>query len=444
MQITLNELGNFKRSVQLEIPLEDIKSSYNSVYNQLRRTRMKGFRPGKFPKGWLDRRFKEYMAVEAQERVIPRYVNQIVQEHQIIPASQVAIKELDFDRKEPLKAVLEFEVRPKLEPPDYTKLKVEVQEPAAVSDQDVEDALLQIREGHAQYREKPEDAVAEMGDQASFRYSISIDGEILEEDSMAIRLSSEKPEGEPVNLFQELFVPRLLGMKVAETKPDEITLPENYPDHAGKTAQVSLELNQLGRMELPELDDEFIRDTFGLNEPDQFQATIREDITHRRTLEVRRAYQEQIDDQLQQMYGSFELPESPQLQVREQVAEELAKQEELSEEERAQKAAEIEQQRLQSIRRLYILDTINLEEKVTVDSNQVISEFMNTAQMFGLDPKQLIESPLGKSIYENIRQRNYEAQVLDRVTARVLGEPISTSEEVHDHNHAHDHDHNHG
>jgi FKBP-type peptidyl-prolyl cis-trans isomerase (trigger factor) len=122
----------------------------------------------------------------------------------------------------------------------------------------------------------------------------------------------------------------------------------------------------------------------------------------------------------------------------------LAKQEELSEEERAQKAAEIEQQRLQSIRRLYILDTINLEEKVTVDSNQVISEFMNTAQMFGLDPKQLIESPLGKSIYENIRQRNYEAQVLDRVTARVLGEPISTSEEVHDHNHAHDHDHNHG
>ena len=57
MKSSVEELGKLKYSVTLEIPLKEIKPTYDSIYRQLKNTRLNGFRPGKHPKGWLDKRF---------------------------------------------------------------------------------------------------------------------------------------------------------------------------------------------------------------------------------------------------------------------------------------------------------------------------------------------------------------------------------------------------
>ena len=53
MESNVEELGDLKYSIALEIPLEEIKPTYDAVYNQLKKTRLNGFRPGKHPKDGL-------------------------------------------------------------------------------------------------------------------------------------------------------------------------------------------------------------------------------------------------------------------------------------------------------------------------------------------------------------------------------------------------------
>ncbi|MDP7463283.1 MAG: trigger factor family protein, partial [SAR324 cluster bacterium] len=133
MQATLEDLGQLKRAFRIEVSLEEIKPTYDAVYQRLRNTRLNGFRPGKFPKGWLDKRFKTMMQQEVAGTVIPRYLNQALHDHELSAATQASIEELEFDRRSPLFAKLHFEVKPDLELPDYTKLQLERRTPEEIT-----------------------------------------------------------------------------------------------------------------------------------------------------------------------------------------------------------------------------------------------------------------------------------------------------------------------
>ena len=57
-------------NLTIELPLVEVEPHYRNVLRQLRKTRMNGFRPGKFPKGWMEKRFKSVMHHEAVDNVI--------------------------------------------------------------------------------------------------------------------------------------------------------------------------------------------------------------------------------------------------------------------------------------------------------------------------------------------------------------------------------------
>ena len=71
-------------------------------------------------------------------------------------------------------------------------------------------------------------------------------------------------------------------------------------------------------------------------------------------------------------------------------------------------------------------------------------EFVGLAQITGQSPDNLIQSPFGRDMYQRIIVRKQGDSILDRVVARVFGDPIEdisseTHEHVHDENCAHDH-----
>ena len=121
MESSVEELGDLKYSIALEIPLKEIKPTYDTVYKELKKTRLNGFRPGKHPKGWLGKRFKSAMQQEAVDRVIPAFMESALENHSLKPVTVPAIQQMDFDRKSPLSATLHFEIAPKLPELDYGK-----------------------------------------------------------------------------------------------------------------------------------------------------------------------------------------------------------------------------------------------------------------------------------------------------------------------------------
>ena len=118
MESSVDELGKLKYSIALEISLKEIKPTYDAIYRQLKNTRLNGFRPGKHPKGWLDKRFMSAMQQEAVDRVIPGYMESALKEHSLRPITMPVIQKIDFNRKSQLSATLHFEIAPELPPHD--------------------------------------------------------------------------------------------------------------------------------------------------------------------------------------------------------------------------------------------------------------------------------------------------------------------------------------
>ena len=125
MESSVDELGQLKYSIALEISFQEMKPTYDAVYRELKKTRHNGFRQGKHPKGWLDKRFNSVMHAEAVERVIPGHMENALKKHSLKPATMPIIKKIEFTRNSPLSAILDFEIAPPLPPIDYSRLKLE-------------------------------------------------------------------------------------------------------------------------------------------------------------------------------------------------------------------------------------------------------------------------------------------------------------------------------
>ena len=92
----------------------------------------------------------------------------------------------------------------------------------------------------------------------------------------------------------------------------------------------------------------------------------------------------------------------------------------------------------------FILDSINEHEELKFDENEAAREFVGLAQITGQSPDELIQSTFGRDMYQRIVIRKQGDATLDRVVARVFGDPIEEKnsesfEHVHDENCDHDH-----
>ena len=138
---------SLKYSISIEIPLQEIKPTYDAVYKELKKTRLNGFRPGKHPKGWLDKRFKTAMQQEAVDRVIPTFMESALEKHSLKPVTVPVIKQIDFDSKSPLSATLHFEIGPKLPELDYGKILLTRKEVEEVKSAEIDDEMELLMQG---------------------------------------------------------------------------------------------------------------------------------------------------------------------------------------------------------------------------------------------------------------------------------------------------------
>ena len=76
-----------------------------------------------------------------------------------------------------------------------------------------------------------------------------------------------------------------------------------------------------------------------------------------------------------------------------------------------------------------MIDTIGRLEEVTIDREAVAGEFIQMAMMFNQSADELIKTPYGSRLYNQILSRRQEESSLDRVVARVFGDPIEIDED---------------
>lgn len=141
-----------------------------------------------------------------------------------------------------------------------------------VRDEDVEAELKRLQERNSRLV-AVEGRAAENGDTATIDFSGSIDG---------VKFEGGTGENYPLVLGSGSFIPgfeeQVVGMQVGEEKDVKVRFPDDYQaeELKGKDAVFAVKLHKLEKKELPEVDDEFIKDAAGAESVDAYKKETRE------------------------------------------------------------------------------------------------------------------------------------------------------------------------
>jgi trigger factor len=250
--------ANCKRELELEIPAENVQKAAEKVARDLARVaRIPGFRPGKAPVTLIRRRFADDIQGEVVQSLVPEYLEKALDEKNLIPVTRPEVDKVEFKEGEPLRFRAVFEVLPEFDLGDYKNLEVNV-DAIEIGETQVSKALDEMRERAATYV-PVEGRAAKDGDFVLMKLVGTPigGGDPVQADNILCHLGAEET--------LESFTENLRGTQPGDTKKFQSKYPEDYPDPklAGKTYDYSVDVQGIKEKKLPELNDEFAKDTAG-------------------------------------------------------------------------------------------------------------------------------------------------------------------------------------
>jgi trigger factor len=197
------------------------------------------------------------------------------------------------------------EVRPKVEAKDYQGLPL-TRSSTQVEDKEVDERLNQLRESMARLEPVEGRDTAQLGDFATVDYEASVEGKEFP-GSKANDVTVELAPGELV----ESNVAALEGTKVGETKELDYAFPADYrvEDVKGKTARFKFTVKGLKKKVVPELNDDFAKETGEAQTLEELRGKIRSDLEQGKR---NKAQGEERDALLKALIerNAFEVPKS--------------------------------------------------------------------------------------------------------------------------------------
>jgi len=264
LKVKTSSLPQSRISIELDIPSSSCKSIVEDTIKTISRSvKLPGFRSGKVPKQVLIQRIGlSQLYASALEKIIDKYWKEALQVESIEPLCE---PELDdgfesllarFNPEENLKLILKTDIEPKLKLKKSKGLKVEIQK-NKFDPKSIDEALEKSRNQLANIIPVV-DRPAQMGDIAviSFNGKYKVSKESIEggsSESMDLELEKNK--------MIPGFVEGIIGMNIDEKKELNLTFPKDYAheESKGKEAIFEIHLKDLKIKELPELNDEFAK-----------------------------------------------------------------------------------------------------------------------------------------------------------------------------------------
>ena len=228
-----------------------------------------GFRKGKAPKAIIERMYgKGVWFEDAINACIPEAFEEAVREAELNIVGQPTFDIVSTEGDIVLKA--EGFVKPVVEIKDYKGIKVE-KNVEAVTDEAVDAEIEATRKRNARTVEVTDRAAA-MGDIANIDYEGFVDG---------VAFDGGKGEGHDLKLGSGSFIPgfeeQVAGHTVGEEFDVNVTFPTEYhaSELAGKAATFKTKINTIKFEELPELDDEFVKDVSEFDTLAEYKADVK-------------------------------------------------------------------------------------------------------------------------------------------------------------------------
>ncbi len=250
MKIKVKKENDYTRELEIDIPWTDLESDFDDTIKKFgKQVKMPGFRSGKIPRDRLLSQFQPNIEAEFMDANFQKYYLMAIQQEGLIPVNKAEIKDVQFRMNEPFTFSATFEIEPELSLPRLKKRMLSVQRTTYVHDnQDIEDAIMQLRKSHATMTTAEEGAIE--GD-----YLICA---LQKLDESGVPIIGKKFEKQYLRVGKGSFTDdqkdKMIGLKPGDTT--RLRLPVNED---GEDADYELTVNNVEREVLPEINDEFFR-----------------------------------------------------------------------------------------------------------------------------------------------------------------------------------------
>lgn len=420
-----------KIKLEVEVAAPDVDTALGKAYRKVvKKVNLPGFRKGKVPRRILESRFgPEVLHEEALEELVPPAYEEALKEADIDPINQPEFELVQVEEGQPLLFNAIVEVIPEAELGQYKGLDAE-QDEVEVDDLQVDNHIYMLREQNARLVPR-EDRAAQEGDMLLIDFTGYIDGEIFE---------GGEAEDYSLELGSQSFIPgfeeQLIGVNLNEETEVKVSFPEDYRNEelAGKEATFSVTIKQIKEKQLPELDDEFVKEVSEFETLDEMKADIKEKLLKNAEEQSKTKLEESliekvteassvdlpevlVERQIDRMIGDMENYMRQQGLGLDQFLELTGKNKEDLREENRPEAEKRTKANL-------VLDAIVKEEGITVDDSEVEEKIASIAESYNDKPER-IKDILDKQgrlpvIKEEMRIRKAVDLIVDQANIQVV------------------------
>lgn len=305
MNVTVERVEN-EATLKITAPAAEVNAGYKKAVQKIAdQANIPGFRKGKAPRAIIEMHYgKEAVKQEAFEIVANKAYSEALDQEKLIPVSDPKVEESTFEEGKDMELTIKVTLKPEPELGEYKGLHVEKKE-VEVTDEQVDAQIKDMMGRDAKMVVAEDGAVIEKGDFAIIDFAGTVDGEPF---------SGGEGKGYPLEVGSNSFIPgfedQLVGLSKGDSTDVEVTFPEDYfvKDLAGKEAVFKVNIQDVKRKELPELNDEYVASKTDFKTVEELRANYKERMQKAAEANAKAEYEHELID-LAVANAKFSVPE---------------------------------------------------------------------------------------------------------------------------------------
>ena len=284
---------------------ETFEKAVNAVYKkQVKNIQIQGFRKGKAPRRVVEKMYgSEVFYEDAMQDCYPDALYEAAKEADVKIVKVDTLEAVEVG-KDGFTFKAEIIVEPTMEMNNYLGIEV-TKKSTEVTDELVDEEIEKVRERNSRMV-TVEDRAAQDGDVAVIDFEGFVDG---------VAFEGGKAENYNLKLGSGNFIPgfeeQIIGHNTDEEFSINVTFPEEYQaeELKGKAAEFKIKLHEIKAKELPEVDDDFVKDVSEKETLDEYKEELKETVAKRLVEEADKDVDDQIANKLMELLEG-EIPEA--------------------------------------------------------------------------------------------------------------------------------------
>ncbi|MBS3820482.1 MAG: trigger factor [Phycisphaerae bacterium] len=417
-KVNVEDSGTLKKKITVTVPRERIDAKMDEMFGELSTSaQVPGFRVGRAPRRLLEKRFGKDVREDVRNALIGESIGTAIEQADLTTMGEpdMNLDEVELPDSGEMSFDFEVEIQPEFDLPKTEGIEVN-RDIFEVDSDRVDEYIDNIREGQARYEKT--DEPTEEGDAIVARATITGEGIEHEVPQANLRIAASMLEGIPLPDLGETLKGKTTGDEVTISKT--VSDSHSNEDWQGKDVEIQLEITEVNRRIIPELNDAFAEQS-GFDSVEELREFVASRLKARVDTEIQRSLRDQVCAYLIEN-TQFDLPAGvvsrhTQRLVQRRFVELLQRgvPRERIEENLAELQAAAEEEATANLKLSFILGKIADEEDIEVSDAEINSRVAQMAAQYGRRPERLRQELTADGSLEQVAISIREEKALDKL-----------------------------